>query len=105
MLTAPVQADAARIVRYSKYPPIGSRGYGPLFTGHSFPGVTPAVYDSEADQSLVVAVQIESQSGVDNVEEIAKVEGLDVLLIGERRLPGCSGHQVPYRKLLMRDTA
>lgn len=75
-------ADAARIVSYSKYPPTGSRGYGPLFTGHSFPGVTPAAYDSEADQSLIVAVQIESRSGVDNVEEIAKVEGLDVLLIG-----------------------
>ena len=30
----------------------------------------------------MVMVQIESRSGLDSVEEIAKVEGLDVLLIG-----------------------
>lgn len=28
-------------------------------------------------------VQIESKAGVENVEKIAQVEGLDVLLIGE----------------------
>lgn len=31
-------------------------------------------------------VQIESQSGVDNVEKIAATEGLDILLIGELTL-------------------
>lgn len=31
----------------------------------------------------MVVVQIESRSGVENVEEIAKVDGLDVLFIGE----------------------
>lgn len=31
----------------------------------------------------MVVVQIESRAGVDNVEEIAKVDGLDVLFIGE----------------------
>ncbi|KAJ9156563.1 2,4-dihydroxyhept-2-ene-1,7-dioic acid aldolase [Pleurostoma richardsiae] len=74
--------DAAKIVKYSKYPPVGSRGYGPMYSAHSVPGVTAAQYDDGADSSLVVGVQIESRSGVDNVEEIAKVEGLDLLLIG-----------------------
>jgi 4-hydroxy-2-oxoheptanedioate aldolase len=41
-----------------------------------------AQYDDNADQSLLAMVQIESRSGVESVEEIAKVEGLDVLLIG-----------------------
>jgi len=73
--------DAKKIVRWSKYPPLGTRGYGPMFSPHSFK--TPeATYVSEADKSLLVIVQIESRQGVENVEEIAKVEGLDVLFIG-----------------------
>lgn len=52
-----------------------------MYAGHSF-GVSEGTYAQAADDSLLVMVQIESQSGVDNVEEIAKVEGLDVLFIG-----------------------
>ncbi|EON95640.1 putative -dihydroxyhept-2-ene- -dioic acid aldolase protein [Phaeoacremonium minimum UCRPA7] len=74
--------DAARIVKYSKYPPVGSRGYGPMYALHSFAGLPADKYDEEADKGLFVAVQIESRLGVENVEEIAKVEGLDILLIG-----------------------
>lgn len=75
--------DAARIVKYTKYPPVGSRGYGPAFAVHSLLGVQGQDYDSGADKGLLVSVQIESRSGVENVEEIAKVDGLDVLLIGK----------------------
>lgn len=39
-------------------------------------------YDAGADKNLLVIVQIESRKGVENVEEIAKVEGLDCLFIG-----------------------
>lgn len=76
-------ADAAAIVKFSKYPPRGSRGYGPMYAIHSFEGVAAGnAYDGEAAKDLVVAIQIESQQGVDNVEAIAAVDGLDVLLIG-----------------------
>ncbi|KAI1266073.1 Pyruvate/Phosphoenolpyruvate kinase-like domain-containing protein [Xylariaceae sp. FL1019] len=75
--------DAERIVKFSKYPPSGSRGYGPMLASHTLPiAQGGAVYDASADKNLLVMVQIESKSGVDHVEEIAKVEGLDVLLIG-----------------------
>lgn len=55
-----------------------------MFAPHAFPGVSPGnQYDQGAQNALTVAVQIETQSGVANVEEIARVEGLDVLLIGK----------------------
>lgn len=80
----PFQDEARNIVSYTKYPPSGTRGYGPLFAPHAFPGVRPgAEYDQGADQALLVILQIESRDGVNNVEEIAKVDGVDVLLIGE----------------------
>ncbi|KAJ4418588.1 hypothetical protein N0V82_005474 [Gnomoniopsis sp. IMI 355080] len=75
--------DAARIVGYCKYPPQGSRGYGPMYTPHAFPGIAPGEqYDANANKSLLVVVQLESRSGVENVEKIAAVDGIDVLFIG-----------------------
>ncbi|KAJ5888495.1 hypothetical protein N7495_008536 [Penicillium taxi] len=77
------EVDAANVVKYVKYPPVGTRGYGPMFAPHSFPGVNPGhEYDDNANDGLTVAVQIESRSGVDNVEKIAAVPGIDVLFIG-----------------------
>jgi 4-hydroxy-2-oxoheptanedioate aldolase len=70
-------------VQYCKYPPLGSRGYGPAFSPHAFPGLKAGLaYEQGANEALKVMVQIESTAGVDNVEKIAQVEGLDVLLIG-----------------------
>ncbi|CAK7237859.1 hypothetical protein SBRCBS47491_010178 [Sporothrix bragantina] len=76
--------DAKKIVAFSKYPSQGgSRGYGPLFAIHAFPGVAAGDdYDKSADANLIVAVQIESRQGVENVDAIAAVPGLDALLIG-----------------------
>lgn len=68
------------MVKWCKYPPTGTRGYGPMFASHSLQrGIS---YDDNANASLTVIVQIESPAGVENVEEIAKVDGLDVLFIG-----------------------
>lgn len=52
-----------------------------MFAGHAF-GVPEATYAQGADDTCLVMVQIESQRGVDAVEEIAAVPGLDVLFIG-----------------------
>lgn len=74
--------DARAVVAWNKYPPRGTRGFGPMFAGASF-GLSEGEYATVADDSCLVMVQIESRAGVENVEEIARVEGLDVLFIGE----------------------
>ncbi|KAL3296136.1 2 4-dihydroxyhept-2-ene-1, partial [Colletotrichum asianum] len=76
------EVDAAKVVSYAKYPPLGTRGYGPMFAPHAFPGTEPgAEYDTLA-QDVLVAVQIESRAGVENVAKIAEVDGVDVIFIG-----------------------
>ena len=75
--------DAANIVKYAKYPPLGTRGYGPMFAPHSFRGVNSGPeYDEGAQVGITVTVQIESRPGVENVEKIAAVDGVDVVFIG-----------------------
>lgn len=75
-----VQDIVKKIVAYSKYPPRGIRGYGPLFTHAA--GATGATYAASADQNILVIAQIESREGLDNIEQICAVDGLDVAFIG-----------------------
>jgi 4-hydroxy-2-oxoheptanedioate aldolase len=60
-----------------------------MFALHSFPEVPAAQYDAGADKNTAVFVQIESKGGLESVEKIAAVEGLDGILIGKTCLsPG-----------------
>ncbi|KAJ7577026.1 Phosphoenolpyruvate/pyruvate domain-containing protein [Mycena floridula] len=68
-----------KVVEATKYPPEGSRGFGPMFT-HSA-GALGGAYKAAANDSLVIAVQIEHPDAVRDIEEIVK-EGIDVAFIG-----------------------
>lgn len=73
-------AQAKAAVAATRYPPIGERGVGPgraAGYGYRIPD-----YLRTANESLVLAIQIETAEGLDNVEEIASVEGIDVIFIG-----------------------
>lgn len=70
---------------------MGTRGYGPAFASHAFPNLAPGPgYDQGANKELMVIVQIESRSGVENAEAIARVDGIDVLFVGKADTP--AGH-------------
>lgn len=59
---------------------------------HSAFNQTSREYLLSANDSVMVCVQIESQKAVDNVEEIAAVEGVDMLFIGPNDLAASMGH-------------
>ena len=74
--------DAARaIVASSKFAPQGTRGCGSPFT-HTVFSIPARTYELECNNNLLVIVQIESRSGVENVQDIAAVDGVDVLFVG-----------------------
>lgn len=75
----------------SKFAPVGTRGCGSPFTHHIF-GVSEGEYEVQCNDNLLVIVQIESKSGVENVEEIAAVPGVDVLFVGESPVSTFSPH-------------
>jgi 2-keto-3-deoxy-L-rhamnonate aldolase RhmA len=72
--------EAAAIVRAARYPPEGRRGVSPAVRAASYGLDTD--YLGRANSSVAVMALIESQPGVDNVAEIAAVEGLDGIMIG-----------------------
>jgi 2-keto-3-deoxy-L-rhamnonate aldolase RhmA len=74
--------DARQIVRCAKYPPMGERGFGlrAAVTDYSGASVPDAIAWSNAE--TMIMAQVESRRTLDQLEEIAAVPGIDVLLIG-----------------------
>jgi len=74
--------DARTIVRCAKYPPAGERGFGlrSAVTDYSGASVPDAIAWSNSETMLMA--QVESQRCLDNLDEIAAVPGIDVLLVG-----------------------
>jgi 4-hydroxy-2-oxoheptanedioate aldolase len=92
--------DVRAVIRAAKFPPLGERSAGgglPALQYRNFPAAeaNPALNDA-----TLVAVMIETVAALDQVEAIAAVEGLDMLLIGsndltaEMGIPGEYDHKL-----------
>jgi 4-hydroxy-2-oxoheptanedioate aldolase len=83
--------QAEQAVRACRYPPRGFRGSAyQIVRGASY-GIDAPDYRETAHDNLLVILQIESKRAVDNVEAIAAVDGVDMLLIGPNDLAGSVG--------------
>ena len=86
-------ADAREVLAAVKYHPVGKRGLAA--------GTRSAVYDSigtladyvkAANESTLIAIQLEDKEAIDNIDELLKVEGIDVFFIGPSDLSQSMGH-------------
>jgi 2-keto-3-deoxy-L-rhamnonate aldolase RhmA len=78
--------QAERIIHYSKYTPLGERGFGSQM-GHTDYKPRKAIeFMKEANEHTLVVAQIEAQEAIENIDEILSVEGIDVGLIGPNDL-------------------
>ena len=83
--------QAAALVRAMRYPPHGIRGVGGGLTRATrWDGVPD--YLNTAHEQLCLIVQVESRIGVENVEAIAAIEGVDAVFIGPADLSIGLGH-------------
>lgn len=83
--------QAELIVRSAKYPPLGRRGaaFGVAHDGYEA-GDFVATMASANEQQLLIA-QIETRTGLENIDAIGAVEGIDVLWIGHFDLTNSLG--------------
>jgi 2-dehydro-3-deoxyglucarate aldolase len=81
--------DAIAAVEYAKYPPIGKRGVG-LYRASGY-GTTFEEYKKWVNEELVIIAQIEHINGVNNLDEILEVEGIDGTIIGPYDLSASLG--------------
>ncbi|GLA30694.1 hypothetical protein AnigIFM63326_009128 [Aspergillus niger] len=87
------QAEA--IVRGCKYPssqwPQGMRGAGAMFAPAAF-NQTSREYLTHANDNVMIIVQIESRTAVENCAAIAAVPGIDMLFVGPNDLASSMGY-------------
>lgn len=72
------RADAERLVAYTRYPPLGTRSFGPI-RGLLYGGPD---YPDHANDTVVVLAMIETREGLDNLEAILATPGLDGVYVG-----------------------
>jgi 4-hydroxy-2-oxoheptanedioate aldolase len=82
--------QAAIAVASTRYPPRGVRGVA-LATRASGFGREPG-YAQSAHEEIVVIAQVENQAGLENLKEMAGVDGVDALLVGPSDLHAAFGH-------------
>lgn len=84
-------ADEAReAVSFMRYPPAGVRGVALMNRACGFGGRT-SEYMAAADTQLLTVLQIESPRAVANANEIAAIDGVDVLFLGPADLSQAMG--------------
>lgn len=74
--------QAKMLVDCTKYAPLGHRGVSLSRPHTDFKKVSGDTYMPQANDETILMCQIESRKGVENVEEIIAVEGIDVAFIG-----------------------
>jgi 4-hydroxy-2-oxoheptanedioate aldolase len=72
--------DAEAAVDHSRFDPLGSRGLSPYVRAGGYTGGDD--YTERQNAETTVIVHIEGERGVDNIEDILAVEGIDVLFLG-----------------------
>ncbi|HTR35515.1 MAG TPA: 4-hydroxy-2-oxoheptanedioate aldolase [Bryobacteraceae bacterium] len=83
--------QAKQLVAAMRYPGAGIRGVGPSLARASQWSRIPD-YVHTANDEMCLLVQVETRKGLDNLDAIASVEGVDGVFIGPSDLSAALGH-------------
>ena len=78
---------AQNAVKFAKYPPVGRRSTG----GNQASSIWGKDYRQTANDNIMIMVQIESPEGVANIDKIAAVPGVDIVMAASSDLSSFSG--------------
>lgn len=85
--------EVRRVVDASKYPPLGRRGVHFIRPSCNFRCPDDVFeYMAEANRNIITAVQIETLDAAELVDEIAAIDGVDMLYVGPGDLSVAMGH-------------
>jgi 2-dehydro-3-deoxyglucarate aldolase/4-hydroxy-2-oxoheptanedioate aldolase len=95
--------QAERIVSFTRYPPKGRRGAAFGFAHDDYQGGDVVEKMRAIHERTLVICMIETRSGLDNVEAIAAVDGVDVLWLGHFDLTNFLGIPAQFSHPQYRD--
>ena len=75
-------AEARDVVRNSRFHPVGQRGMDGVEVASNYGMEAMPEYMASANEETLVSIQIEDREGVEAIDEILAVEGLDGIMVG-----------------------
>jgi len=82
---------AEEFVQWAKFSPRGKRGLNPLGYDGGFGSTPMAEFTERSNRDTFVAIQVETAGAADEVEDIAAIEGVDLLFVGPSDLSQALG--------------
>lgn len=74
--------DAEKVVRAAKFFPLGERGVCRFVRAAEYSAMDRQLYFKKANEETLVIIHVEGYEGVNNIDEILEVEGIDVVFLG-----------------------
>jgi len=74
--------EAAELVRQTRFHPLGVRAWDGGNADGKYCAIDAEEYMAYSNSEKIVIVQIENPEGVENIEEICSVEGIDIIFFG-----------------------
>ena len=87
-------AEAAEVVRWAKFAPLGTRGFDGSGPDCDFTAAPATEYLAHANRETLVIIQLEHQQAIDQAEAIAATPGVDIIMLGPADFSILSG--VPF---------
>ena len=84
--------EAEKLAGWSKYPPIGRRSYSSGANTHYDSSGAHSANMVEMNERTIAIVQIETVRGIENIEEILSVDGIDAIIVGPCDLANSMGN-------------
>jgi 4-hydroxy-2-oxoheptanedioate aldolase len=84
------EEEAKRAVASTRYPPQGVRGFASQSRASRFARIKE--YYARASEEICVLLQVETKLGLENLEKIAGVEGVDGVFVGPGDLSAALGY-------------
>jgi len=72
--------EADRAIKSALYPPKGTRGFAPIHAGYRWHR-SMTEYAVDADDAILKIIMIEHVDAIDNLEDILKIPGIDMIFI------------------------
>ena len=82
--------EVASFVSACRYPPLGTRGFGPR-RPTNYGRIEQQSYLQQANRELFVVAQVETVELIAELDDVLKLEGLDSLVLGPQDLSGSMG--------------
>ena len=83
--------EAQKLVDIAKFHPEGSRGVGGGIVQFDYQNVNLQEATSQLNAETLLVAMVETPNAIDSIDEIASVEGIDVIMIGTNDLAMASG--------------